>query len=259
MFTVQKLSELPTNLTSSQIIVFDDPAKVAEWEEILGSYKGKLDIRYVAATEPRLVARRGGVEIVSHNMSPGASRMFVETNKVGFFPDIREDFSAMVARPGRQLIVVCLSGEHNEQIVREYTELDKRNALGEDDTLKKYTLARADVKDLQQFCDQFEKPEGDVPFIVFYQGRNEQSRKYAKVLIDDSRNATEVLKQAVGDFAAGRLKKAYIKSGEREEKKERGGAGGGSSDRIISEIKKYIDEKVGHLVTRKELEELLRE
>lgn len=167
---------------------------------------------------------------------------------------------------------MCLSKDEHSEWIKELEHLSKQNALNEESAafLNKFTLAKAEAGDMAQFIEQFEKPVGEIPFIVFYQGKNEKSRKYAKVMLDEKEDIIEQLRKAIDDWNAGKLKKAYIvdeeekkkqeaKKAEKEKaKKEEKSSGKAFDKQLLEELKKYIDEKVANLATKADLENAIK-
>ena len=105
---------------------------------------------------------------------------------------------------------------------------------------------------------------------MFYQGKNEKSRKYAKVMLDEKEDIVEQLRKSIDDWNAGKLKKAYIvdeeekkkqeaKKAEKEKaKKEEKSSGKAFDKQLLEELKKYIDEKVANLATKADLENAIK-
>lgn len=270
MFTPVMPSEI--SATGNYFIVYGPEDATAEMENLLVDFKGKVDMFYVISDEKKVVAVRQGTEIVAPTLSKSALKTFVEDNKVDFFPDLRQNGEYMVNRPGKQLVLVCLSKDEHSEWIKDLELLAKQNALSEESAafLNKFTLAKAEAGDMAQFIEQFEKPVGEIPFIVFYQGKNEKSRKYAKVLLDEKEDIVEQLKKAIDDWNAGKLKKAYIvdeeekkkqeaKKAEKEKaKKEEKQSGKMFDKQLLEELKKYIDEKVANLATKADLENAIK-
>ncbi|CAL5989835.1 Protein_disulfide isomerase PDI2 [Hexamita inflata] len=273
MFTPLKDKSEVKATKTNYFLVYGDASATEKFEGLLTAYKGKQEFFFIVSNEEKIVAVRQGVELETKDFNKGPLAMFIEINKVDFFPNLKQNYEGMVNRAGKQLILVCLSSMQHEQKVA-LEELDKAFSLGEESAqfLQKYTLAYVDADDMGTFVEQFEQPVGEVPFFVFYQGKNEKSKKYSKVMIDDS-NIVDQLKKSIDDWTAGKLKKSWIEDEkdkkerkEKEEKKEKEEPKKENKQEskqkldkeLLQELKNYIDEKVKNLATKKDVEEALK-
>ncbi|CAL5990078.1 Protein_disulfide isomerase PDI2 [Hexamita inflata] len=199
----QVIAQAAAEQKTTYFILYAPASQTGKYETFLSSLKGSKTIFFVSSSTEQLVAVREGVRVVHTQMTTGAMKQFIENNQFGFLPELTEGYKSLTTRPNKQLLVLCYSKDYHQEIADEIKQLEKDSVTTPSEktaVMSKFTLAGAPHGDsLNRFIEQFKVPEGDAPFLVFFDGKVEKEEKYLKIMLEEGDYAKQTL-QAMRTF-----------------------------------------------------------
>lgn len=250
--TEQEYTEKAGKLTQEVHFVLYAPAEDADkYETYLASIKGKYMIFYVISDTPRLVAVRNGDRIThSGQMTSGPMKFFIDQNQFGFFPDLLKGYQKLIARPSKLPVFIVLNKEYHEDIKNEMYQLDRKFTLekpAELEIMKKFNLVYVDENgNAKSLVQKMVVPEGDAPYAVFFDGKDDKNEKYFKVPLDAEKNVTQQVIAAMQNFQRKQLisinatEPAHV---EPKKTEEHGTKAAAIDPRAIEQLKGFISSK----------------